>query len=125
LVEITYEITENYRVNPVLPLRLEDAVDIMAIVDSGAEYSIFMAEHLLPLGIKLLDGHRERVESINSTFEVYKHKVSIIVFDEMKIELSIGFSDSIKRNLLGRDFLNNVQFGLRENHQLMFFKLEP
>ena len=36
-------------------------------------------------------------------------------------DLEIGVSTApIKRNILGRDFLDKVQFGLREHHQTFY-----
>lgn len=113
---------------PLLAVRLDSAnggIDTSATLDTGATFSIFKAEYLFSLGLNLLDGVPEEVTSIITPFRVYKHEIKLRIFDKYDLHLAIGFNDSIKRNLLGRDFFNSVHFGIRENSMQTFFKLEP
>jgi hypothetical protein len=127
-LEFDYRIVAGKDV-PMLPIRLSNAegygIKIFACVDSGAEFSLFRADHLLAFGVQLLDGKPETVSTLVMNFTVYRHELSIEVVQGFPIPLMPGFSDMIRRDILGRDFLNYCQVGLRERYLKVLFDPTP
>jgi hypothetical protein len=125
---VGYRYSLSGKLAPIVAMRLsnekENSVDVQAYVDTGAEFSLFRADYLNPLGLNLLDGDAEEVSTLVASFPIYRHIVRISLFDELRFNLRVGFSDLIRRDLLGRDILDKVHFAMREHHRQMFFKLE-
>ena len=131
---VEYEIDKDYtymsngNLAPQLIVRISsqngEPVEFAAVVDTGAEFSVFKADYLQSLGLNYIDGEKINVSSACNTFPVYKHKIILSVLDKINFEVIVGFSDATRRDLLGRDFLDMVQFGMREHHRQFFLKFE-
>lgn len=96
----------------------EQTVDIDAYLDSGAERSLFAGWIAGAVGLNLLSGTTKKYTSTTgSSVEARLHRVRLFHPDLGSYSLEIGFSvGEIQRNLLGRDFFNEVQIGFRERH---------
>ncbi|MCX7839594.1 MAG: hypothetical protein N2559_09095 [Anaerolineae bacterium] len=85
----------------------------MALVDSGAVYSIFDASIAERLGIDLKLGRRVLVWGLGGNLVVvYLHPVGLML-DTFHITAEVGFSDQLRIgfNLLGRhSIFNQLQF---------------
>ncbi len=100
-----------------------EGVGIDAWLDTGAERSLFDGKLIAAaLNINPLDGPIIPYQSVTGgvlegrawTVRIYNPQLGYF-------DLEIGVSTaSIKRNILGRDFLDKVQFGLREHHQTFY-----
>lgn len=138
MVTVEYQHTFNYRQLPsgsfpILQIRIagEDnpalRIETEVYLDTGAERSLFNGNLLTGLDIDLMNA---KPLSYGSAFgEIatgYLHRVNLTIPEVGEFNLEIGFSSSgIKRNLLGRDFLNLVQVGFREHHLQYFLTATP
>lgn len=119
-----YLYTERHRRFPGLSLQVQNpnspdqAVDIEAHLDSGAEFSLFDGWIARAIGTDLLAGPVRRYAATRGgPFEARVHHILLLHADLGVFPLDIGFStEEIRRNLLGRDFFNFVQIGFREHH---------
>jgi hypothetical protein len=106
-----------------VPLGGNSAVDLNAHLDSGAEFSVFNGEILVPgLGLDLLLGKAIRCESaLGVSIEARMHPILIShsVLGEFTLPVAVT-TVNIRRNLLGRDFFNLIQAGFREWHETPF-----
>lgn len=129
MVTVSYTYQFNYREfsggrYPILQLSVsnpsdpEQAVDIDAYLDSGAERSLFTRSIARVVGLDLLSGTPKKYSSTaGSSVEARLHQVKLSHPNLGSYNLEIGFSvGEIQRNLLGRDFFNEVQIGFRERH---------
>ena len=91
--------------NPNVP---DQAVEVPAHLDSGAEYSLFGGWIARSVGLELLDGPpRPYASTTGTSIEARVHRAVLIHPLLGAFPLEIGFSLSdIYRNLLGRDFFN-------------------
>lgn len=118
---------------PGLPLKVQNpnfsgqAVDVQAHLDSGAEFSLFDGWIARAIGLDLLGGPlRSYAATIGGPFEGRVHRVILSHPDLGVFPLDIGFSTvEIRRNLLGRDFLNYIQIGFRERHSQFYATPAP
>lgn len=136
MVDVTYAHEFPYRYDPVtndpfplLQLRLsrpdqdlENAIDIDAYLDSGAQRSVLEGWMAPALGLDLMDG--EPVTYSSTTGQELQGRLHEVRLSHPLLgafHLEIGFATSdIARNLLGRDFFNLIQLGFRER-QLVFY----
>lgn len=118
---------------PGLPVQVQNpnspdqAVDVQAHLDSGAEFSLFDGWIAGAIGVDLLDGPVRRYAATRGEpFEARVHRVVLFHPDLGVFPLAIGFSaEEIRRNLLGRDFLNFIQIGFRERHLEFYVAAVP
>jgi len=105
----------------------DQAIDVDAYLDSGAERSLFQGALLSGIGLNLFDGSLKRYQSVTgTTLEARVHLVRIEHEQLGEFELEIGFSvGEIARSLLGRDFFDRIQVGFREHHQMFFVESSP
>ncbi|OGP30829.1 MAG: hypothetical protein A2038_06005 [Deltaproteobacteria bacterium GWA2_57_13] len=105
--------------NPSDPLR---GIDVDAYLDSGAEYSLFNGWIAKSLGLSLLEGvPRKYGPIIGEVIEGRVHQVRLSHPNLGYFDIDIGFSlGQIRRDILGRDFFNQVQIGFREK-QLSYY----
>ena len=96
----------------------EIALDVEAYLDLGAERSLFNGEVGVALGIDVLTGKPITYQSaIGGHLSATIHPVRLVHDDLGAFDLEVGFTSSeIRRNLLGRDFFNLIQIGIREHH---------
>ncbi|MGH7812840.1 MAG: hypothetical protein ACREQI_02395 [Candidatus Binataceae bacterium] len=110
--------------NPADPSRFAYA---QAVVDSGAEYSLFDGQIASAIGLDLLAGKRFGFETISgSPIESRIHPVILVHGELGEFKLDLRFSTgTIARNILGRDFFNLAQIGFRERQSLLMITPEP
>jgi hypothetical protein len=131
--EIAYGHDPNGRQYPRLTLTLahpgdpEQAVDLDAYLDSGAERSLFNGSFAPVLGIDLLDGHGITFQSVSGhRLAARLHPVRISHPSLGSFDFEVGFSTgAIARNLLGRDFFSRVQIGFRESRLTLYVTALP
>lgn len=131
--KIPYGYDVNGRHYPRLTLRLanfgdpDQAIDLDAYLDSGAERSLFDGRLAPVVGIDLLAG---QVFSLQSTtghaLPARLHTVHIAHALLGSFCIEVAFSaEPIGRNLLGRDFFSLVQVGFRENRLALYVTALP
>ncbi|MDQ3776495.1 MAG: retroviral-like aspartic protease family protein [Pseudomonadota bacterium] len=131
--EIPYDRDVNGRHYPRLTLRLanlgdpEQAIDLDAYLDSGAERSLFDGTLALALGIDLLAGQVFRLQSTTGhALPARLHTVHIAHALLGSFAIEVAFSAGpIGRNLLGRDFFSRVQVGFRESRRALYVTALP
>ena len=119
--------------HPGFPLRIanphhpDQAVDVNAYLDSGAQRSLFQGWILKSIGLDLLDGPPKLYKSVlGFTIEGRLHLVRLSLPDLGDFAIEIGFSTGeISRNLLGRDFFDLVQIGFRERYLSFYVTPTP
>lgn len=124
---------ENGRHYPRLTLRLanlrdpEQAIDLDAYLDSGAERSLFSGCLAPVVGIDLLAGQVFRLQSTTGqTLPARLHTVHIAHALLGSFAIEVAFSAGpIARNLLGRDFFSRVHVGFRENRLALYVTALP
>lgn len=105
----------------------EASIEVDAIVDSGARYSLFDGRLLAALNLNLNDGKERTYYPIRGAgISARVHPVKISHEYLGNFNPDIGFStEGIPRNLLGRDFFDRVQIGFREHHLIFYAKSSP
>ncbi|MBI3928545.1 MAG: hypothetical protein HY319_23595 [Armatimonadetes bacterium] len=130
--EFLYPYTETGSREPLLQLRMAGAgldqwADVDAFLDTGAELTLFDGEISRVIGLDLSAGRSKRFRGTSgSQIEARQHHVILVHKHVGRFQLPVCFSLSpIARNLLGRDFLNRVQVGFRENHLTFYMAPGP
>ena len=124
---------ERHRSFPGLPIQVgnpnvpDQAVEVPAHLDSGAEYSLFGGWIARSIGLDLLSGPpRPYASTTGASIEARVHRAVLIHPLLGTFPLEIGFSlSNIHRNLLGRDFFNLVQIGFRERRLAFYVTPSP
>jgi len=134
-VTVTYRYSFPYRLIPgeggafpAISVRLISAhgmVDSLAILDSGAEQSMFDGTLLVPLGLSLLQGKSISLLSLGGPLTAYQHAVEVEVQGHRFPCETCFSSQSIRHNLLGRNFFTYVQVGFRESRLEIYFDPTP
>lgn len=98
------------------------SMDIDVCLDTGAGLSLIDGQIALSLGLDLYAGTAIPLSTATGMrFEARLHRVVLQHETLGRFEFEVGFTTSdLYRNLLGRDFMNFVQVGFREN-QLTFY----
>lgn len=137
--EIPYAVDENGGRFPRLLVRLvnpqdeNQAFDTDAFVDTGTEKSVFGAYCAAAIGLSAEDGSSYSWStSAGGSFSGRLHQVRLLLDGIGEFDLELGFReeggfirDDLRRNLLGRDFLDQIQIGFREHHQVFFISPTP
>lgn len=99
------------RFYPIIPVGLikgRETVRTEALVDSGANISIFNGDFCRELGLKLEDGEKKTFQGIGGKITGYIHTVQLNV-NEHVFQCKVAFSDEMITglNIIGReDFFN-------------------
>ena len=128
-----YSYDEDGGRSPLLSFRVSSfrepglSVDVDAVVDSGAERSLFDGQVGALLGLDLLDGTELKFETMAGGILAAKlHAIRLSHADLGTFDFEIAFSSSgIRRNILGRDFFDLAQIGFREYHLELFITPSP
>jgi hypothetical protein len=110
------------------PLAGEEAsIEVDAILDTGARYSLFDGRLLAAINLDLNDGAERTYYPVRGAgISARVHSVRISHEYLGDFNLNIGFStEGIPRNLLGRDFFDRVQIGFREHHLIFYANSAP
>lgn len=105
----------------------DESLAVQAHIDTGAEFSVFNGFIARGIGLDLLaGGHITLVPTAGQGFGARLHRVRISHDILGSFELNVAFTlDEIRRNLLGRDFLNLIQIGFRERQSMMYVTAHP
>lgn len=94
--------------------------DITALVDSGADVSMFSPSVARIMGIKLLRGKRRTFHALGGTLDACLHRVSLQI-GEMKVKARVAFPRVEIPNVVGRlDVLRNSSILLRDETEVCF-----
>lgn len=104
------------------PQNQEERIEVQAHLDTGAEYSLFDGGIATALGLALADGPIRRFNFTSGAELTARRFQILLLHDDLgEFQLEVAFSlEPIRRNLLGRDFLDLLQVGFRE-HRLEFY----
>ncbi len=119
---------------PCVPVRLKygyKELDASAILDSGAEESLFDWRHATTLGLTINQGNRKDLSGLGGgKITAYLHTVSLMIGDHT-FTYKIGFPDPVlhtqplRCNLLGRNFFEHVKVGFREKYLEIYLDPTP
>ncbi len=103
-----------------LTSRSGETFDITALVDSGADVSMFSPSVARILGIHLTRGRRRTFRGLGGHIEAYVHRISLRVGD-MRIQARVAFPTFEIPNILGRlDLLKNSSIIFRDQKEVCF-----
>ena len=131
--EIAYGYDPNGKSYPRLTVRLinpadvEQAIDLDAYLDSGAERSIFTGNLAPLIGIELMAGEEivfEPAIGVSTAGRLHAVRVSHEALGTFDIEVAFS-TGQLSRNLLGRDFFNRLQVGFRESQAVFYVTATP
>lgn len=118
---------------PVLPLELVNVTNAglrthtRGYLDTGCSRSLFDGRLGLLIGVDPTRGRR--VSYASATGSSITGILCSIHLEHPQLgrfQLEVGFTQiHLPRNLLGRDFLDLIQFGLRERHQQFYLTAQP
>lgn len=118
-IRVPYEMIEGVQL-PIIRIIIKEKISTLALVDSGASFSIFQGEIASEVGINLEKGKLVKVRGIGGTIKGYQHILPIEV-GNLKFKCKIIFSREYKEdfNILGRvNFFEQFELvGFRENHK--------
>jgi len=102
------------------------ADDLLAIVDTGATYSLFDGRRAKAIGLNLMTGKPIQLSGLSGTLSARLHSVTLEIVGS-RLECEVAFSEwGIKRELLGRhDLFSRARFAFREGLSLGYFHPEP
>lgn len=114
---------------PALPIGLigpRGQEDLLAIVDTGAAYSLFDGNRAAAIGLDLMSGIPIRLGGLAGSLLARLHRVTLEIFGSW-FDCEVAFSEQqIERELLGRHQLFNMaRFAFREGISLGYFHPEP
>lgn len=100
--------------------------DVLAIVDTGAAYSIFNGSRASALGIDLLRGPVVHLTSLGGPLDGRLHRIDVEI-QGTRFGCEVLFSlGHIPRELIGRHSLfSQIRFGIRESLQRIYFHPRP
>jgi len=110
-----------------LTLRIQDfEVDVAALLDTGAELTLFDGRGLRAAGVDIFDGPSIPLQGFLGTSTVaYQHTIGVVI-EDVEIVLPVCFTTyPIARQVLGRDLLSFFQVGLRERMLELYLSPEP
>lgn len=100
--------------------RSGELFDITALVDSGADVSLFSPSVARILGIKIGRGKRRTFHGLGGTIDAYVHRLTLGL-GGMTVHARVGFSRDEIPNILGRlDVLRNSSIILRDEKEVCF-----
>lgn len=114
---------------PALPVGLigpGGAEDLLALVDTGATYSLFNGKRAKSIGLDLLHGKPIQLAGLSGALPARLHRVTLEILS-CRIDCEVALSESeIRRELLGRyQLFSRVRFGFREGLSAGYFHPQP
>jgi hypothetical protein len=111
-----------------IPGNADRIVDTSAHLDTGSELSVFDGKPILRrLGIDLMAGPEIVLSSsagFSLTARIHQLELSHPELGRFTLDAAIS-TVPIARNLLGRDFFEQIQIGIREFHHTFFITAAP
>ncbi len=103
-----------------LKSRFGKLFDITALVDSGADISMFSPSVARIMGLQPIRGKRKTFHGLGGTVDAYIHRVSLRIGD-MRLSARVAFPTIEIPNILGRlDVLSNSSIVLRDEKEVCF-----
>lgn len=100
--------------------RSGETFDITALVDSGADVSMFSPSVARIMGIEISEGKRRTVHGLSGKMEAYVHRVNLRL-GGMKVHARVAFPTVEIPNILGRlDLFKNSSIILRDEKGVCF-----
>lgn len=96
--------------------------DLIAIIDTGATYSLFNGLRAEPIGLELMAGRKEILRGLAGPLMARIHQVRLEIRGT-RFQCEVAFSEHpIPRELLGRHTLfNQMRLGFREGISTCYF----
>ncbi len=113
----SYDTTRTGITVPVELIRGSDVVQVDAKLDTGASFCIFQRTYAEMLGLDVEGGAPEVVSTVNGTFQVYGHWLTLTVLGS-RLDALIYFAadERIRRSVLGRrGFIDQFRLCLIEH----------
>ncbi|NUO81196.1 hypothetical protein HUU05_14045 [candidate division KSB1 bacterium] len=97
-----------------------------ALIDSGSTFSVFTREIADELGIEVLAGRAQRLNTLGGSLLAYDHELEIGITSSLRYAIEVLFTEyPIPRNLLGHNgFLDRVAVALRSKFGLIYLQPE-
>lgn len=103
-----------------LRARSGESFDITALVDSGADVSIFSPSVARIMGIQIAEGKHRTLHGLGGKIDAYLHQVDLQL-GGMRIRARVAFPTVEIPNILGRlDLLRNSSIILRDEKEVCF-----
>lgn len=114
---------------PVIEVALsydQAATTDFALIDSGSTFSVFTREIADELGIEVMEGRAQRLNTLGGSLLAYGHELEIEITSSLRYATEILFTEyPIPRNLLGHNgFLDRVAVALRSKYGLIYLQPE-
>lgn len=96
--------------------------DLLAIIDTGATYSLFDGRRARSIGLELTAGKSLQLTGLSGSLPARMHSVILEILGS-RFHCEVAFSEQeIRRELLGRhDLFSRVRFAFREGISLGYF----
>lgn len=134
-MSLDFAIEAGYADKPEVPVRLEasvSSIDVIALIDTGASISLFDEGLCSVLDLDSVPDERMTIVGLDGRARrVPRWKLDVIAFPEdleLAASLLVGFLPGLARstgNLLGRDFLEAVHFGLNHSRRTLYLGAAP
>lgn len=100
--------------------------EVLALLDTGAQYCLFKGVRASGLGISLMDGRSISLLTLGGELQGYLHRIEVEI-EGSRFPVDAVFSlNPIARELLGRHTLfEQVTWGLRESEREIYFLPKP
>lgn len=97
-------IREKGRYLPMIPVLVGGVFQTYALIDSGAEISIFRPEVGEVLGLDIEKGDKTELTGIGGRIAVYRHYIPLTVADwQIKCLIAFSYEFKVSVNILGRN----------------------
>ena len=103
IIEYPYRIHVNVTM-PIIPITINNKIETYALVDSGASVSVFEADIIDALNLKLETGKKRFLQGIGGRILAYEHHILLKIAD-FEIRSNIAFSRelNVSLNILGQN----------------------
>ena len=98
------------------------SVELLAKLDTGAEYCIFERRYGEILGLNVESGRLQRFRTVTGSFAAHEHEVTVQTFGiEFPAIVFFAQDSALTRNFLGRSgWLNRLRVGIIDYDRIFF-----
>lgn len=107
---------------PITILVGRESVELLAKVDTGAEYCVFERKYGEMLGLDIESGRLQRFRTVAGSFEAYEHEVTIQTLGlEFPAVVYFAQDSMFTRNFLGRfGWLDRIRIGIVDYDRMLY-----